>query len=139
MTEWKLSSGITPVYGPVRPPEAPIIVPADPAPIDHIAWYPDDPARWWLRRGTAVLLGEIEVVHAEVYGEPIQVHRTPLDWLKAGGEGVVIVADWEAAFYCLRGLSIVAEDVTHGDELRRRLRPRAPELPHILVRQDVAA
>ncbi len=113
--------------------------PADPEPIDLVAWYPKAPARWWLRRNIAVLLGEIEIVHAEVYGEAIQVHKAPLDWLKAGGDGIVILADPADAFPYLRGIKIVAEDVAHGMELERCLRPPEPALPHIFVRQAVAA
>ena len=130
---------VQPVYGAVRPPEVPIVDPADPEPVDLVAWHPKVPARWWLRRGIAVLLGEIEIVHAEVYDEPIQVHRTPLDWLKAGGDGIVLLTDPADAFSYLRGLKIVAEDVSHGLELERRLRPPVPELPHIFVRPAVAA
>ena len=130
---------IQPVYGAVRPPEVPIMDPADPTPIDLIAWCPKAPARWWLRRGVAILLGEIEAVHGEVYGEPIRVYRTPLDWLRAGGAGIVILANPADAFPYLRGIKIVAEDVAHGLELERCLRPPEPELPRILIEQDVAA
>ena len=130
---------IQPVYGEVPPPKVPIIDPADPEPIDLVAWFPGEPARWWLRRGTAVLLGEIEVVCAEVYDEPIQVRRTPLDWLKAGGDGIVILADPATASLYLRAIKIVAEDVSHGLELERSLRPPVIDLPRIFVRQDLAA
>ena len=129
---------ITPVYGPVRPLEVAVIDPDAATPIDLVAWHMDQPNRWWLRRGTAVLLGEIEIVYAETYGEPIRIYRTPLDWLKAGGEGVVIL-DWTEAWFHLRGLKLGAEDHQHGEELQRRLRPPWSKGPQILVPRKAAA
>ena len=123
---------IMPVYGPFRPPKVPIADPADAAPIDLLGWYSHRPGRWWRRRGVAIILGEWAVELGETYDEPVRVYRTPLDWLRAGGEGLVIV-DWTEAYFRLAGLQLVASDVAHGEELQRRLRPPQPEGPRILV------
>ena len=104
--------------------------PDDAQPIDMVAWHMAQPSRWWLRRGAGVLLGEIEVEHAVTYGEPLRVHRTPLGWLRAAGEGVVIL-DWGAAWFYLRDLRLAAEDHDHPAELQRRLQPPCSPGPRI--------
>jgi hypothetical protein len=55
---------------------------------DLIAFYPEAPGRWWLRRG------EVEILGAEHLGErvfPTIIHPNPMVWLQSGGNGVCIV------------------------------------------------
>ena len=55
---------------------------------DLIAFNPDEPGRWHLRRG------EVDVLGAECLGEkvfPTIIYPNPLRWLQSGGNGICIV------------------------------------------------
>ena len=69
---------------------------------DLIAWKPKDPTCWWSRTGTrGLVLGEDKWTEALGTGGPVTVRRSPLGWLKANCQGVVVLDDaegrWEAA------------------------------------------
>ena len=71
----------------------------NPVLIDMIAWRPDDPARWWYRQGEVdvdVVLGKAHLDLAHTEGWPISLHRTPLDWLRAGCRGAILLDHCEA-------------------------------------------
>jgi hypothetical protein len=68
----------------------------NPVLIDMIAWRPDDPARWWYRTGEGDALGIDNLDLAHVEGWPISLHKTPLDWLRAGCRGAVLLDHCEA-------------------------------------------
>ncbi len=71
----------------------------NPVLIDMIAWRPDDPARWWYRQGEVdLVLGDAHLVDAHTEGWPISLHRTPLDWLRAGCRGTVLLDHCEACW-----------------------------------------
>ncbi len=107
---------------------------ADPEDLIAVALRP--PHGWRLRRGAATLLGLHEIErrslaparawHRDLLDgptdHPLVIHRAPIGWLRAGCRGVVVL-DWRAAAVDLLGLwtAIVAEDVGHGLEIRRRL------------------
>ena len=60
--------------------------------IDMLAWRPDDPACWRFRRGdiNAVLGADhLDLAHSEAW--PITLHRTALDWLRAGCRGACLL------------------------------------------------
>lgn len=61
---------------------------------DLIAFPPDRPGEWRIRCGSAILNAE-EVERCAFHGEPLVIHPTPMDWLRAEGQGVVIL-DWSA-------------------------------------------
>jgi len=117
---------------PVRPDGS---VAWDAVPVDLVAVRTDDPGRWWLRRGAVTLLGEWLLDHALLGDDPIRVYRDPLAWLRAGGDGVVVLDD--AGFDILANLpaGLVAEDVEHGQEIRARLSRPLP-VPRIFVAAD---
>lgn len=59
---------------------------------DLIAWRPAEPARWWYRWGSdSPALGDdyIEAAHTE--GWPLICDLTPLDWLRGGCRGCVLL------------------------------------------------
>ena len=114
---------IVPIFlGEIPAPGNPV---AEPILDDLIAWHPDRPNRWALRAGTAVTLGN-------AWGSwPLPIHRTPLDWLRAGGAGVVIL-DWVGAFLRFGDSPLLAQDLEHGQEIRERLTRPVP-CPPILV------
>ncbi len=75
----------------------------NPVLIDMIAWRPDDPSRWWYRTGDGDALGINNLDLAHVEGWPITFEPTPLDWLRAGCRGAVLLgyceAQWAGAQY----------------------------------------
>src|SRR5215475_141995 len=58
--------------------------------IDLLAFHPAHPYRWALRRDSAEWLGAIPPQYLEP--EPVEVWQSPLDWLRAGCRGIVILS-----------------------------------------------
>ena len=58
---------------------------------DLITFKPDNPGRWWRRRGDVDLLGASNMTQWRL--APLCIHETPLSWLQAGADGICIV-DW---------------------------------------------
>jgi hypothetical protein len=98
--------------------------------VDLLAWHPRHPTRWALRTGAATWLGCIGPQYMEP--DPVAVRRTPLAWLQAECDGLVILSNEPAdAYRLLCGLrQIDAEDAEHATELRRLVRQPWP-LPRI--------
>lgn len=100
--------------------------PDDESTLDLCAWPADgDPARFATMFGNASVLGAARVENPATYhgGQPLRVFRTPLGWLQAGCEGVVIL-DRVAAVDTLAEAPgrIAGEDIEHGREIARLLR-----------------
>lgn len=115
------------VMGVSEHPEEPII--------DHLAFQPSDPARWWLRLGQGVILGLHNARLALFKEEPILVHATPLDWLRADCWGCVVL-DWEADLLSyLDGYGILAADRRTGEALERAFR-RHINIPQVRIMED---
>ena len=90
--------------------------------IDIVAFQPSDPTRWWLRLGNAVVLGLHNARLAVFKEEPVLVHATPLDWLRAECHGAVVL-DWRADLLSrLDGYGILAADKRTGEALGRNFR-----------------
>lgn len=86
--------------------------------IDLVAFQPSDPTRWWLRSGQGVVLGLHNARLAAFKEEPVFVHATPLDWLRAECQGVVVL-DWTADILSrLDGYGILT-DATTGKRLEQ--------------------
>ncbi len=58
---------------------------------DLLAFMPEEPGRWWLRRGAVDLLGAYNITPWRL--SALMIHETPLSWLQAGATGACIV-DW---------------------------------------------
>ncbi len=58
---------------------------------DLIAFMPDNPSRWWRRRGEVDLLGAANITPWRL--SPLVIYETPLSWLQAGADGICVV-DW---------------------------------------------
>lgn len=103
--------------------------------VDLVAWHPRHPSAWALRAGAAEWLGCVEPQY--MHPAPVSVRRSPLAWLRAGCEGLVILSDDPPDVYrVLSGLgSIVAEDQQHAAELRRMVRRPWP-LPRIVAAEN---
>ena len=83
-------------------------------------------ASWF---GAAALLGADDILAPRLTIEgALQVHRTPLGWLRAGRDGVVII-DPRRATVELRDFGPLAdEDQAHGLELQQLLRRMEPKI-----------
>ncbi len=69
----------------------------NPVIIDLIALRLDQPETWWWRIGEpGLVLGSDNLDLAHVEGRPISLHRTPLDWLRAGCRGACLLDHCEA-------------------------------------------
>lgn len=64
--------------------------------VDLVIWRAARPDRWWLRVGNGWALNgdDLDAIF-RWGGPPPLLHLTPLDWLRAGGDGSVIL-DWDA-------------------------------------------
>ena len=59
---------------------------------DLIAWRPCDPSRWWYRWGAASpTLGDEYVIAAHTHGRALNCKVTPLEWLRGGCRGTVLL------------------------------------------------
>jgi hypothetical protein len=84
---------------------------------DLAAWVPSS-RRLLTRLGVAGLLGQRQAEEArdDINARPLRVWRTPLGWLRAGRDGVVII-DPETAAHLLSGLPVIPEDIEFGRAL----------------------
>ncbi len=49
--------------------------------VDFVAWFPDHPGTWWLRRGTETpVLGACNLAVAAEFGTTNELRRTPVAW-----------------------------------------------------------
>jgi len=90
--------------------------------VDLVAWHPSEPLRWALRTGAAEWLGCIEPQC--LAPEPVRVHRSVLDWLRAGCSGIVPLSSDRGELYRLLSAchgGILAADDAHAHDLRRAL------------------
>jgi len=105
--------------------------------VDLIAWFSDNPGRWWTHCYSGVPLGIDQLDRAEIEGEPLLLQPTPLDWLCGGGNGIV-VTDWAMSAPVLRCVpTLITEGTEHGSEVQRRL-ANVMAVPEIRVYRKVA-
>lgn len=98
---------------------------------DVVYWQPrcGEFARW---NGRAFAIGEDVIRAAATYsfGACLNIFGDPLQWLRAGRDGLV-VADWGQAFNKLRDVPRIAVVESLLDKLEQHLQP--PRLPEIFV------
>lgn len=70
----------------------------DPWANDVITFRPEEPWRWWLRRGNGGVLGEDNLLLALETGRPITLHMHALGWLQADCRGAVLLDDLEMRY-----------------------------------------
>ena len=63
--------------------------------VDLVAWHSLRPDRWHLRSGLGWLLGAADAFDDSFAIPSASLHETPLDWLRGGGAGSVVL-DWQA-------------------------------------------
>ena len=90
---------------------------------DLVDFRPKSPERWWRRMGAVPVLGEENMRCFQV--NPLRVCATPLDWLRGGGRGVVII-DWlPDPTDLLLGAGVLATDPRTLKKLRGRAQEAA--------------
>lgn len=100
---------------------------------DTVAFRLQAPRAFWRAHGSALLLGRDALERAAFLGTPLWVYETPLDWLRADCDGVVIL-DWVHYWpIYLGGLATLrTKDVAFGQRLRAMLEHPLPR-PEIQV------
>lgn len=97
--------------------------------IDLVAWPLDRPAHVMSAFGKCAYLGAFDVHNPATYcmGYPLVVHKTPLDYMRAGFRGAAIVTPKLAArqFIDIPG-QIAAQDYRHGRDLKRLIESVIP-------------
>jgi len=93
--------------------------------IDLVAWRSSNPQRWGMRTGLGWLLNADTCFATRWDGQQLQLHASPLAWLKADAVGGVIL-DWDAPdISWLRGFErIRCGDAMLGATLSRALYQR---------------
>jgi hypothetical protein len=97
-------------------------------PCDLVAWTfgRRKLASWY---SAAALLGAEDIRVPRLTPEgALPVHRTPLGWLKAEREGVVIIEERRGALELRDFGPLAAEDEAHGLELQMLFRNREPQI-----------
>jgi hypothetical protein len=85
--------------------------------IDLIAWLPKSGAlASWL--GAAFCLGDERQIDGPYLGDPLQVWRSPVSWLKAERRGIVIVEKSRASDRLRDVPELLCEDPDHAHALR---------------------
>lgn len=90
--------------------------------VDHVAWPNDRPSEFATAAGRADLLGADQVDNpASSYGgRPLLVHRTPLSWLRASCQGVVVLDERRAGARLAGALgNLAGEDEEHARQIAR--------------------
>ncbi|RUT28499.1 hypothetical protein EMQ25_16080 [Arsenicitalea aurantiaca] len=111
------------------------------ATLDLVAWPLNRPSHVLTMFGRAPLLGLWEAMNPATYfmGKSLVMHRTPLDWLKSGCSGAVILNSRLAArlFLDIEG-SIAARDQAHARELVQIARSVVDERRIVVAVGDAA-
>ena len=80
--------------------------------VDALAFRPADPSTVWLHQGSVSVLGDITTIDPD---RLVRIYPTPLDWLVAGGAGLVVL-DQLGAASLLRMLTEDGPGVLFGRE-----------------------
>lgn len=109
--------------------------------IDLIAWQPrtGQLASW---RGQAFCLGDVDdVFNPATYfaGDALHVHKTPLQWLQAERNGIVILRPALAHVYLANRQRVVCSDAAHARQVERWLQPRKPTVEIFVAVEEWAA
>jgi hypothetical protein len=109
--------------------------------IDLIAWQPrtGTVASW---RGQAFCLGDKDdIFNPATYfaGDVLRVHATPLDWLLAEREGIVIVRPGLASAYLANCQRIRCSSKAHAQQVESWIKPRKPAVEILVEVKERAA
>lgn len=92
---------------------------------DLVAWQPNRPEAWWRRLGACPLLNPRAVDAALEADKPLKLWRTPLAYLRAAGEGAVVLEFADELRPDLAAVrEIECETVALAERVERFLGPR---------------
>jgi hypothetical protein len=104
---------------------------------DLVAWPIDNPSQWWVRTGLAPVLDHESVDRASLTllgeePEPLVLHATPLDYLRAGCTGTVVLRENAGlAFWLGSAKQILTVDGHQTHRLTELLQTSGmPEIKH---------
>ncbi|NMM45955.1 hypothetical protein HH303_15765 [Rhodospirillaceae bacterium KN72] len=103
---------------------------------DLVAFSPDRPEKWWTMAGGNIL-GGFWLERASYLDEPALIHDRPIDWLRAGGFGSVVL-DWDAP--PILTLSTLRRIVSRSERTAARIAralTRPVSIPEIRVNREV--
>ena len=105
--------------------------------IDIVALDPKDESRWWARTDIASVIDSEQIARAVHFDEPLDIHASPLAWLRAGARGTAIL-DWRSVSFWLAGVRrfLCFDDVT-AERLDRGLRNPPPQFQIKLVKERI--
>jgi hypothetical protein len=110
--------------------------------IDLVAWPLDRPRHVMTVFGRAPLLGLWEAMNPATYygGKPLQMHRTPLEWLQSGCRGAAVVRPSLAApfLFNLEG-AIAGKDPRHSRQLLDLIRSVVDDKKVVCASKDRSA
>jgi hypothetical protein len=109
--------------------------------IDLIAWQPRTGkiASW---RGQAFCLGDADdIFNPATYfaGDALRIHATPLDWLLANREGIVIVRPDLAPAYLSHCQRIRCSNAAYARQVEKWIQPRQPSAEILVEVEERAA
>lgn len=105
--------------------------------IDLVCWQPGSPGKWSLRTGYGTALGENAIGYAWQTERPLVLNESPMEWLRANGEGAVIL-DWNACLSLYLGNTrrIIADGPALAQKINSRLdREQCWPMPEIRIRR----
>ena len=103
--------------------------------IDLVAWQPRGD-RIATCLGRAFSLGQEQLWWPTLDRQPLDVWRTPLDWLRHDRRGIVILRAEQAHFYLDHLPGLTAENLHHAEELERLAWSPRRSIP-IFLRQQM--
>ena len=108
--------------------------------LELVAWYRDDPLKWWARTGALDVLGEARLAKALCEDLPVRIYRSPQAWNRAGGGGApgCCILDWDsqAGMECRAfARALVGDDLAHARQLQRMVDKRKPRIRYVLTGQ----
>ncbi len=105
---------------------------------DMVAFRPSSPNDWACRSRLCPILGEESVEVARWNRIPLLLHSNPLDWLRAGGQGAVILNWHRSPRLWLSDVSvIICDTVALGRRLSDALRQASLATPEIRISREV--
>ncbi len=118
-----------------------LLIEDEAGPIDCATWSLRDGGVVTLLTGAGFALGECQIHNPGVYAfdGSLQICESPLDWLRSGRDGIVVI-DWSRAFDRLRDCPRISVPRSLLGRYRRSMKPaHVPELYIRLEDRSVAA
>lgn len=107
--------------------------------VDLVAWQPKT-GHLAAYAGRAFALGQEAIYNPGTYslGGALRVHRSPLSWLRAERDGIVILNPAGGYAWLGQVPRIAAEDTAHSQELWALIEPPRPQTQINLIEKDAA-